>query len=249
MTRGLTHRPDFRPGERGSALIIALLAAVVLSGLGLGLMMLTNTEGTIASNYRSGNQTLYAADAAIERVMSDLLMTPNWNEILSGTAKSGFIDDTLTPTLPSRQQVNLTTLTSEIQYATDSTLTFGPNNPRWRLFAYGRLSEMASTNMINSDEYVVVWVSDDPAETDGDPSADTNGVVTVLAQAIGQRGSYRTVEVTVAKTDSTEIERGQIAQRGQEELNQRARKAAVQLPGKTLTAMDMNLSSGGMVIR
>jgi hypothetical protein len=57
------------------------------------------------------------------------------------------------------------------------------------------------------------------------------------------------VEVTIAKTDSTEIERGQIAQRGQEELNQRARKAAVQTPGKALTAMDMNVTSGGMVIR
>jgi hypothetical protein len=45
------------------------------------------------------------------------------------------------------------------------------------------------------------------------------------------------VEVTIAKTDSTEIERGQIAQRGQEELNQRARKAAVQVPGKALTAI------------
>ena len=40
--------------------------------------------------------------------------------------------------------------------------------------------------------------------------------------------------MTVARTSSTEIERGQIAQRGQEELNQRARKAAVQTPGKAL---------------
>ena len=68
-------------------------------------------------------------------------------------------------------------------------------------------------------------------------------------QAMGQQGSFRTVEVTIVKTDSTEIERGQIAQRGQEELNQRARKAAVQVPGKALTAMDMNVTSGGMVIR
>ena len=53
----------------------------------------------------------------------------------------------------------------------------------------------------------------------------------------------------MAKTDTTEIERGQIAQRGQEELNQRARKAAVQLPGKALTASDMNVQTGGMVLR
>ena len=235
--------------DRGSALIIALFAAVVLSGLGIGLLMLTNTEGAIASNYRAGNQTLYAADAAVERVLSDILMTPNWNDILTGATKSGFIDDTLTPAMPSNQLMDLTALTAEIQAASDATATFGANNPKWKLFAYGRLSEMAAANMINTDEYVVVWISDDPADGDGDAQADTNGVLTVLAQAIGQQGGSRTVEVTIAKTDSTEIERGQIAQRGQEELNQRARKAAVQVPGKALTAMDMNVTSGGMVIR
>ena len=235
--------------DRGSAVIVALIATVLLSALGLGLIMMTTTEGAIASNYRAGNQTLYAADAAIERVMSDILLTPSWNDILSGQVKSGFLDDTLTPTLPSAQQVSLTALTADIQAASDATAPWGSNNPQWRLFAYGRLSDMAAFNMLNSAEYVVVWVSDDPSEIDGNPSADSNGVITVLAQALGPQGTYRTVEVTVAKTDTTEVERGQTAQRGQEELNQRARKAAVQVPGKSLTAMDMDLGSGGMVIR
>ena len=177
--------------------------------------------------------------------MSDVLLTPSWNDILSGQVKSGFLDDTLTPTLPSGQPVSLTALTAEIQAASDATAPWGPNNPQWRLFAYGRLSDMAAFNMLNSSEYVVVWVSDDPSEIDGNPSADTNGVITVLAQALGPQGTYRTVEVTVAKTDTTEVERGQTAQRGQEELNQRARKAAVQVPGKSLTAMDMDLGSRG----
>ena len=46
--------------------------------------------------------------------------------------------------------------------------------------------------------------------------------------------------MTVARTSSTEIERGQIAQRGQEELNQRARKA-VQTPGKAITNTRMTV--------
>jgi hypothetical protein len=236
-------------GERGSAVIVALIATVLLSALGLGLIMMTNTEGAIASNYRSGSQTLYAADAAVERVMSDILLTPSWNDILSGATKSAFIDNSLTPTLPSGQAIDLTALTTEMQAASDASATWGPNNPQWRLFAYGPLSDMAANNLVNSSEYIVVWVSDDPSETDGDPSADTNGVLTLLSQAIGRHGSYRTVEVTVAKTDTTEVERGQLAQRGQEELNQRARKAAVQLPGKSLAASDLSLGSGGLVAR
>jgi hypothetical protein len=136
-----------------------------------------------------------------------------------------------------------------VQAQSDSTAPWGPNNPTWRLFAYGPLSNMLGTGTIQSNSYVVVWISDDPSETDADPASDTNGVMTLYAQAIGQFGSVRSVEVTVAKTDTTEVERGLIAQRGQEELNQRARKAAVELPGKKLTASDMSVLSGGMIAR
>jgi hypothetical protein len=236
-------------GDRGSALIIALIATVLLSALGVGLVMLSNTEGGIASNYRQGSEMLYAADAAVERVVQDLLLVPRWNDILSGTIQSGFVDNSTSPTTPSGQQLNLTALTAELQTQANATNPWGPNNPQWRLFAYGPLNEMAGTGTIQSSAYIVVWMADDPSETDNNPGADSNGVITVLAQAIGPSGALRTVEVTVAKTDSSEIERGQIAQRGQEELNQRARKAAVQLPGKALTALDMNLGTGGMVTR
>ena len=68
-------------------------------------------------------------------------------------------------------------------------------------------------------------------------------------QALGPGGTRKVLEVTVARTSSTEIERGQIAQRGQEELNQRARKAAVQTPGKTLGNMRMGLSTGNLVVQ
>ena len=76
-----------------------------------------------------------------------------------------------------------------------------------------------------------------------------NGTLTLHAEAYGPNGSRKVVEVTVARTSSTEIERGQIAQRGQEELNQRSRKAAVQTPGQKLTNMRMNTSTGNLVVQ
>jgi hypothetical protein len=231
------------------AIIIALIATVLLSALGLGLVMLSDTEGAIAANYRDGSETLYAADAAVERVVQDILLVPRWNDILAGTALSAFVDTTLTPTTPGGEPLDLVAMTAEVQTQSDATSPWGANNPQWRLYAYGPLADLSGTGTIRSTAYVAVWVADDPAETDDDPSADGNGVLTVLAQAIGRTGSLRNVEVTVAKTDTTEIERGLIAQRGQEELNQRARKAAVELPGKSLTASDMSVTSGGMVIR
>ena len=249
MTPHYVHE-DRRPrGERGSALVSALVATVLLSSLGIGVLMLSNTEGTIAANYRAGSETLYAADAAVERVVQDLLLVPRWNDILTGTVQSSFVDSSTTPTLPSNVPINLISMTSELQAQSDATSPWAANNPVWRLFAYGPMSDLLGNNAIENSAYIAVWAADDPAEIDNNPSADTNGVITLLAQAIGVTGTIRAVEVTVAKTDTTEIERGQIAQRGQEELNQRARKAAVQLPGKALTASDMNVQTGGMVLR
>lgn len=231
--------------DRGSGLIIALIATVLLTSLGVGLVMLSTTEGAIASNYRAGSETLYAADAAVERVVNDVLLVPRWNDVLTGTIQSSFVDSTLSPTTPYGDHLNLTAMTADVQAQSDASAPWGANNPQWHLFAYGPLSDMMGTgNTLENQTYVAVWVSDDPAEIDNNPSADTNGVITVLAQALGPHGAQRSVEVTVAKTDSSEIERGQIAQRGQEELNQRARKAAVQTPGKSLSNMNMSVKAG-----
>jgi len=235
--------------DAGTALIIALIATVLLSALGVGLVVMSNTEGAIATNFRDGSETLYAADAVVERVVQDILLVPRWNDILTGASLSAFIDTSLTPTTPRGEPLDLTAMTSEIQAESDATAPWAANNPQWRLYAYGPLADLSGTGTIRSPAYVVVWVADDPSETDNDPAADANGVLTLLAMAVGAGGTTRSVEVTVAKTDTTEIERGQIAQRGQEELNQRARKAAVELPGKTLTVSDMNLAQGGLVVR
>ena len=236
--------------DRGSAIVIALVATVMLTTLGLGVLLLSSTEGSIASNYRAGNETLYAADAAVERVVQDLLLVPRWNDILTGSVQSSFVDSTTTPTTPTKAPINLTSMTAELQAQSDATAPWAANNPVWRLFAYGPMNDLlGNASLIQSPSYLAVWIADDPADGDNNPSAETNGVLTLLAQAIGVGGTIRAVEVTVAKTDVTEIERGQIAQRGQEELNQRARKAAVQLPGKSLTASDMNVQTGGMVLR
>ena len=235
--------------QDGTALIIALMATVLLTALGAATLMVSRTETLIASNYRNSQEALYAADAAIERVVQDLLMVPRWNDILAGTTVSGFIDGSATAakTLPVGGTITLASATAELQAETNTANLWGLNNPRWRLYAWGPLNEITSEVRIDSPMYVAVWVGDDPDEQDGNPLTDGNGVVTLHALAIGPSGTRKVIEVTVARTSGTEIERGQIAQRGQEELNQRARKAAVQTPGKSLTNMRMNTRTGSMV--
>ena len=142
------------------------------------------------------------------------------------------------------------TATGQLQALTDTANLWGANNPQWKLFAYAPLKDMLPERRDRQPEYIAVWVADDPADSidgvnpDGDPLVDSNGTLTLHAEAFGPTGTHKVIEVTVARTSGTEIERGQIAQRGQEELNQRSRKAAVQTPGKTLTNMRMNTSHG-----
>jgi len=253
--------------QRGTALIIALMAMMLLTALGAAVVMVSNTETHIAANYRNSQEALYAADAAVERVVQDLLLVPRWNDILAGTAQSGFVDGAMAAakTLPGGGQVTLccgaNTATGQLQTETDTLNLWAGNNPQWKLFAWGPLGDMLPNQQIDSPMYVAVWVADDPADgvpdpvtglakdPDNNPLVDSNGTLTLHAEAIGPSGTRKVIEVTVARTSSTEIERGQVAQRGQEELNQRARKAAVQTPGKSLSNMRMNNTTGNLIVQ
>jgi len=261
--------------ERGVALIIAMMTIALMTALGMALIATTMTETRISSNYSDGSEALYAADAGVERVLQDVLTVPDWNNILNGTLQSSFVDGAPTGSraMADGTQLDLTEATNMVRCGKVTTCSdtdlnsytadrpWGPNNPRWQLYAYGRMDEMLPTATINSRMYMVVWIADDPSETDdqptkdGEPSAEpadhpTNpgkGVLALLAHAYGPNGVKRVIEVTIARTDSTEIERGYTGQRGQDEQNRRARKAAVQTPGKALSRSLLGLSSGGFV--
>ncbi len=234
--------------ERGVALIVALMASMLLTALGIALVLVTDTETMITSNYRSNSEALYAADAGVERAVQDLLLVPDWNRIWSEDLKSSFVDAAnCTGTVDSAAgRLNLTTATTQLQNQTNSDNLWGPNNPVWKPYACGWIRDLLPGQSLDSSMYVVIWTGDDPSEADNNPLRDTNGVITMHAEAFGGGGTRKLIEVTVARTSTTEIERGQIAQRGQEELNQRARKAAVQTPGRGLSRMNMQVGEGTM---
>ena len=265
-----------RPGgsERGVALVIALLAMMLMTALGMALMLTSQTETLIGGNFRDSVEGSYVADAGIERVMQDVLTVPDWNTILTSPdgiragVTSGFVDGTLTPTMPDGKQINLVSATNmincnKVTTCSDADLNalegdrlWGPNNPRYRLFAWGPVNDLNPTATLNSPFYLVVWIADDSAETDSDPNVDGgaqvapftsnpgSGVLTLRAEAFGPGGTHRVIEATLARTDSTELERGYTGQRGQDEQNRRARKASVGTPGAGLGRSQMSLGGG-----
>ena len=131
---------------------------------------------------------MYAADAAIERTVQDVLTVPDWNNMLSGAQRSAFVDGAAsgTRTLPNGAVINLGEATNMINCGKLTTCSatemntstedrpWGLNNPRYQLFAYGPSNQFIETGTLNSPFYVIVWVADDPAEDDDDPTTDGN---------------------------------------------------------------------------
>ena len=58
-------RRSVRSGERGAALVIAILVLAILTVIGIALMLITSTESRIAANEWSVNRAFYASDAGI----------------------------------------------------------------------------------------------------------------------------------------------------------------------------------------
>ena len=208
-------------GEDGIAMIMAMAATLLMSALGIALVVTTSSETIIASNFREGLEATYAAGAALERSMGDLFTMADWGGVLTGAAQSPFVDGPPSGlrTLAGGATIDLGDLVdlancgkaarcddAEMDAVT-SERPWGANNPRWRLYAYGNLGDMLPGRRIDSHDYVVVMVADDPSETDGKPLQDGidtpgAGVLALRAEAFGPRGTRRMIEATIVRTST-----------------------------------------------
>jgi Tfp pilus assembly protein PilX len=204
--------------EDGIAMMMAMAATLLLSALGVALVLATSSEAVIASNFRDATEGGYAADAALERALDDLRAAKDWNAVLTGVARSSFVDGAPsgTRTLADGSTIDLARVVNladcgTIQPCSDADMNavtpqrpWGPNNPRWQLYAYGNLSDVLPSQTIDSPYYVIVMVGDDPSETDGKPLEDGietagAGILAMRAEAFAPRGAHRSVEMTVAR--------------------------------------------------
>jgi hypothetical protein len=253
--------------EDGVAIVIAMMAMLLMSALGAALILTTTSETMIAGSFRDGGEALYAADAVLERSVGDLLTVADWNQLLNGSVQSAFIDGAPSgsrtlrdgSTIDLSQVLNMANCQKPAacsvaeMNAVTTERPWGANNPRWQLYAYNHVSELMPADSIDSSYYVVVMVADDPSENDGNPLQDgasrSNpgmGVIAMRAESFGPRGAHKIIELTIARTDTTELERGYTGQRGQDGQNRRASKTAVQSPGTALTMQTLDINAGGI---
>jgi hypothetical protein len=201
--------------ERGVALILVLLVMMTLSALAMSLAVMVSTESRVSATYRDGLETLYGAEAALERVLPDLAAAPGFDGILTGLSVSSFIDGPAgLRRLPDGTFTDLRALTSMLNcgrvMCSDGDLDeareerpWGQNNPRWQLYGHGSVASPGDARI-----YAVVWVADDPSETDMDPLVDGRSEdnpgrdrLSVTAHAYGPSGARRIVEATIARND------------------------------------------------
>jgi hypothetical protein len=207
-------------GEHGSALVLVLLCATLFLVLGGALVTVGSTESAISATFREGAVALAAADAAIARATADLAAATDLNAILAGLVTSTFIDGSVASPrrLPDGTLLDLAVETN-IQRCGEATCTdsqmdavaaerpWGVNNARWQRYGSGWLRDLAP-GIDAPHAYVVVWIGDDPLETDGEPMADDEnpaapGHQTVLLRtaAYAAYSVRRRIEVVATRTD------------------------------------------------
>jgi Tfp pilus assembly protein PilX len=186
--------------DAGAALVLTLLVTVLLAALGRGLITLGDTEAALAHNHRAAGEVRYAADAALERALAEIGSVLSWTDLLTGRARSPLYASSTTPATSWGTPLDLAALTIELQAASDAVAAWALNNPSWRVYASGSLDAAAGSILPAAAAYLVVWVADDPSETDNNPAADTNNVVLLHGLAVNGLGMRSMAQVTAQRT-------------------------------------------------
>ncbi len=210
--RSRTRRPRPHP-EQGAALVAVLLAMTAILALGGGLLLVTAVEAAIAAHYRDGLDALHGADALVERLRAELREANDVGALLAGPAMSSLTDGPpdgertihgMTIDLTQLTNVELCDRITSCSPAAIRAVTAerpgGPDNPVWRVYAHGWLNQAIGA-ADGPRVYLIAWIGDDPAETDGDPKRDGTGAgrgrVALRVRAYGPHGARRDIDAIV----------------------------------------------------
>ncbi|HUE90322.1 MAG TPA: hypothetical protein VMO26_29920 [Vicinamibacterales bacterium] len=211
--------------EAGVALVIVLLAMGLLAATALGLAVSSTITRLTGANHDESVVLANASESALELAARELGMVVNWNNVLLGTQASTLVDGAPgSRSVAPGVSIDLVALTNQLTCGRETLCTdaevavttrerpWGGNNPRWRLFVHQPPPAMPMPSA-TLPVYIVVWVGDDAAETDGDPLADGAGpgqegryIVRARAESFGSRGGRHAIEAELARVCKDEEE-------------------------------------------
>jgi len=191
--------PDVPGGNRrGSALLVTMLTAVLLSGLAGALVVVLTTEEAVEANHRRGVEALYAADGLLTGVVAELSAVPDWQVVLSGSRRSTFSTGPIAARLADGSVIDLRQETLDLQRAPEQAGGAGMA-PSWRLYAWGWFADLVDDTDRGRLVYVAAWVRGDRVDPAAGSGQDTDGRVVVRVTAFGPFRTRRAVEAAVGR--------------------------------------------------
>ena len=174
--------------------LIVLVLTVCVASLCGGLALLGHTERRIAHAHLRAVQTAYAASAAANLAIDAVARQP-----LSTLWPSAGTVSALGPSAPVMaiwpgETIDLVARTVELDAEASRRWPLGPDTPRWRLVAWGRLPELPASSL-----RIAIWIADDVMDGDGIPGTDLNGMLMIRGEAFSQGGAARVVVAHVRR--------------------------------------------------
>jgi hypothetical protein len=188
--------------DAGVALLLVLISLALFLAVAAALALMASMEIRMAGAERARHAVRGAAEVALERALQEVAIAADLNEILAGSVRSGVAGADLAPQVVGWGALDLPALTDALQRETAAGNPWGADDQVWRLFGYGSLDTLlaaAGAGAGAAPFYTVAWVSDDPADGDGNPSVDANGRVVVRAEAFGPFRSRQALVATVRR--------------------------------------------------
>ena len=190
--------------ERGSALLPVMLLMFLFSAIAIGMVVVVRIETTVATRFVQATQALYAADAGVAVVVSELRALADWTPILAGTAQSALSDGAFAgrKALPAGGSIVLccgaASVSGRLEREVPLAGAVARRTLRWRPYLWSPLATLLPGGP-QSSLYLVVFIEDDEDDADGNGSADANRRVVVRAEAVQPDGLRRAVEALIER--------------------------------------------------
>ena len=192
-------RPRSLRDEDGAALLVVFAAIFLTSVLSSGLVLLTSMEIRIASNYRESTELTYVARSAFDVVTAALGESTDLSVSLASGTSPTLFGRSSPAGMPSSSVPDVGAETTVLQTMWDRPGSWGANNPRWRPFADGFFESVLPSTVRGHPSYVIAWIADDEFETDGNPTADSNGQVRVHVESFGSLGARQALDGIIVR--------------------------------------------------
>jgi hypothetical protein len=183
--------------ERGIAILTTLMAMLLMSLLAAALTLSVSTETMIAGTFRDLQAGAFAAESALERALADLQSEEDFGPVLTGVVRSTFLNGEAPEHLVNLANCAKATpcTDAEINRATFER-PWGVDNPRWRLYAYGKLDDLLPEQFVKPRYSVAVLV----AGANAGPN-----VISLRAEAFGVRGVHSRLDATVERVAESSV--------------------------------------------